>query len=273
MPGISPEAVLKGDPPHSLVTHLTPYFLLRVLLSHRSEQVMNLIKPLALPAIATLIMSGCATMNEQECLTADWESVGYSDGRVSREPTRLDKHRAACIEHGITADRNAYDRGYDKGIRTFCSEDMAFALGTGGHPVPALCPADLKPALKIANQMGMEKYAQKKTLDRNISAVNTEIAEIDQKIALLNQKKEQKGAIKEYSRLAAAHDDTSKLDKLLYLGNAKLLKNEIKEQEKTIAKLEDEKAELVQKRLALQQEIDDLGMPSPSTVSNLYRGR
>ena len=76
-------------------------------------------------------MSGCATMNEQECLSADWESVGYADGREARESTRLNKHRAACIDHGITADRNAYDRGYEKGIRTFCSEDMAFINFSG----------------------------------------------------------------------------------------------------------------------------------------------
>jgi hypothetical protein len=234
---------------------------------------MSFIKFLVLATLTLLVMSGCATMNEQECLTADWESVGYADGRVAREAARLGKHRAACIEHGITADRDAYARGYDKGIRTFCSEDMAFAFGTGGKPVPALCPAELMPALKIANEMGMEKYQQKKTLDRNINAVNAEIAEIDQKIALLNQKKEKKGFLKEYSKLAAADKDTSKLDKLLYLGNSKLLKNEIREHQKTIEKLEDEKSALVQKRLALQQEVDELGMPSLSTLSNLYRGK
>jgi hypothetical protein len=234
---------------------------------------MSFSKSLALPVITALVMSGCATMNEQECLTADWESVGYADGRVVREPTRLNKHRAACIEHGVTADRRAYDRGYDKGIRTFCSEDMAFAFGTGGKPVPSLCPAELMPVLKIANEMGMEKYARKKTLDRNIQAINTEIVAIDQKIELINQEKNKKGFLKEYSKLAAASDEASKLDKLLYLGNAKLLKNEIKEQKKEIDTLEGEKDELVQKRLALQQEIDALGMPSLSTVSNLFRGR
>jgi SMC interacting uncharacterized protein involved in chromosome segregation len=234
---------------------------------------MNLVKSLVASVFVTLIMCGCATMNEQECLTADWESVGYADGRVAREPARLNKHRAACIEHGITADRDAYDRGYDKGIRTFCSEDMAFAFGTGGKPVPSLCPAELMPVLKIANEMGMKKYARKKTLDRNIQAINTEIVAIDQKIELINQEKNKKGFLKEYSKLAAASDEASKLDKLLYLGNAKLLKNEIKEQKKEIDTLEGEKAELAQKRLALQQEIDALGMPSLSTVSNLFRGR
>jgi hypothetical protein len=234
---------------------------------------MNFIKSLVLATLTLLVMSGCATMNEQECLSADWESVGYADGRKARESTRLNKHRAACIDHGIAADRNAYDRGYEKGISTFCSEDMAFIFGTGGEPVPSSCPADLLPALKIANQMGMEKHQQKKTLDRNINAVNTEIAEIDQKIVLLNQEKEKKGFLKEYSKLAAADKDTSKLDKLLYLGNSKLLKNEIKEHQKAIEKLEGEKSALVQKRLALQQEVDALGMPSRSTLSNLYRGK
>ncbi len=234
---------------------------------------MSFSKYLASPVITALVMSGCATMNEQECLTADWESVGYADGRVVREPTRLNKHRAACIEHGVTADRNAYGRGYDKGIRTFCSEDTAFAFGTGGKPVPSLCPDELMPALKIANEMGMEKYAKKKTLDRNILAISSEIAEFDKKITLLNQEAQQKDRAKEYSKFTAAHDDTSKLDKLLYLANAKLLKNEIKERKKEIERIEAEKSILVEKRLALQQEVDELGIPSISAVSNLFQGR
>ena len=234
---------------------------------------MNFIKSLVTATLTLLVMSGCATMNEQECLSADWESMGYADAREARQSTRLNKHHAACIEHGITADRGAYDRGYEKAISTFCSEDMAFIFGTGGEPVPSSCPANLLPALKIANEMGMEKHQQKKILDRNINAVNTEIAKIDRKIVALNKEKEKKGFLKEHSKLAAADDGASKLDKLLYLGNAKLLKNEIKEQQKTIENLEDDKSALIQKRLALQQEVDELGMPSLSTLSNLYRGK
>ena len=121
--------------------------------------------------------------------------------------------------------------------------------------------------------MGMEKFARKKSLDRHIQAINSEIAEINQKIALLNQEAKQKDFNKEYSKYAAAQNDASKLDKLLYLGNAKLLKNEIRERKREIENLEGEKSALVEQRLSMQQEIDDLGIPTLSATSNLFRGR
>jgi hypothetical protein len=234
---------------------------------------MNLIKSLALPAIATLVMSGCATMNEQECLTANWESVGYSDGRAAKEANQLDKHRATCIEHGVAADRSAYDRGYNTGIHTLCSEDTAFTFGTDGKSVPAACPADLMPTLIAANQLGMEKRARKTALGHNILTINIQIAELEQKIEQLNEEARQKGSSKEQSEYAAAHDNASKLDKLLYLGNAKLLKHEISEHQEEIQQLEDQKSLLVEQRLAMQQEIDELSIPSLSVVSNSPQGK
>jgi len=40
-----------------------------------------------------LILSGCTTMSEGECLTADWYEQGYRDGRQGYPASRVINHR------------------------------------------------------------------------------------------------------------------------------------------------------------------------------------
>ena len=43
-----------------------------------------------LASLITLALSGCATMNEQQCLVSDWRSVGFEDGARGRPVETID---------------------------------------------------------------------------------------------------------------------------------------------------------------------------------------
>ena len=59
---------------------------------------------LATTLLALGILSGCATMSQDECRMADWYSVGFEDGVRGAGADNIGKHREACAEHGIAAD-------------------------------------------------------------------------------------------------------------------------------------------------------------------------
>jgi hypothetical protein len=117
---------------------------------------MNIFKLVGLPALAGLLLSGCATMYEQECKTADWEAVGYADGYTAKPAVHSETYRKVCAAHDVIPNIPAYEQGYDKGIRTYCTPDLAYNMGKAGKPVPSICPADMATDLKAFNKEGFK---------------------------------------------------------------------------------------------------------------------
>lgn len=117
---------------------------------------MNITKLIALPALATLLLSGCATMYEQECVSADWDAVGFADGFTAKQASHGETYIGACAAHDVSPNLEAYEQGYDRGIRTYCTPDLAYNLGKEGKPVPSICPADMATDLKVFNEKGLK---------------------------------------------------------------------------------------------------------------------
>ena len=63
------------------------------------------------------VVSGCSTMSADECVTADWRTIGYEDGAKGREASAISRHRKACAKHGVTANFDAYEEGRHEGLR------------------------------------------------------------------------------------------------------------------------------------------------------------
>ncbi|HEY9134788.1 MAG TPA: DUF2799 domain-containing protein [Pseudomonadales bacterium] len=111
-----------------------------------------------------MIISGCATLNEEECQLADWETIGYEDGRVGSN--QIGRHRSACAKHGITPDFEAYKAGHEQGLRIFCQPDNGFRIGTSGKSYGGICPADLESEFIHAYKVGKEIYLAKRLVER-----------------------------------------------------------------------------------------------------------
>ena len=103
------------------------------------------------------VLSGCASLSEQECRTADWRMIGYEDGVVGRQAGRLGEHRQACADHGLTPDMESYRLGREEGLREYCRPQSVYQLGLRGRAYPVVCPTglevDLKPAYKRGRQI------------------------------------------------------------------------------------------------------------------------
>ncbi|MBB5216963.1 DUF2799 domain-containing protein [Parapusillimonas granuli] len=94
-------------------------------------------------AAATLLAS-CASMSEQECLSADWREQGYRDGRNGQPLSLVESHREACAKVGVTPDLAAYKAGRAKGVLEYCTTDNAVREGRRGASYRNACPPELE---------------------------------------------------------------------------------------------------------------------------------
>lgn len=84
------------------------------------------------------LLSGCATLSETECISGNWQQIGYKDGKYGRDSDYILKHESACAEYDVRVDREAYESGRVKGLNLYCTADNGFNRGnTGSYPNPS----------------------------------------------------------------------------------------------------------------------------------------
>jgi hypothetical protein len=152
----------------------------------------QMILPLVL--LGAALSAGCASMNADECRTANWEVVGYEDGSLGAPSSRVGNHRKSCAEHGVSPDLQAYTTGYDKGVRTYCVPDTAFALGKAGRNLPAVCPADLYKPFAAAFEEGRTVYLDIKKVNEQIAVLDKDIKKLNKQMEFLTSAREEVGA-------------------------------------------------------------------------------
>jgi hypothetical protein len=139
--------------------------------------------------LATLTMlSGCATMSGDECVTSDWYAIGFEDGSRGYTSDQLGNHRKACAKHGVTPDFEAYQAGRNEGLVEFCQPARGFSLGSNGGQYRGVCSAHNEARFLDAYNSGYHLY----NLRSKVNAANYRIGanqqEMEQTQALIREK-------------------------------------------------------------------------------------
>lgn len=129
-------------------------------------------------AVVFLTLSGCASMNADECAASDWSAIGYEDGARGYTTEQFSGRRKACAKHGITADFQAYQRGREQGLESFCQPGRGFNYGANGGRYNGVCAADLEPEFLEAYHAGYKLH----TLRANVSSANSQIYAREQEL-------------------------------------------------------------------------------------------
>ena len=86
----------------------------------------------ALILVPLMALTGCATMSVDECATADWRVLGFTDGSRGETLARTERRANDCAAHGYTIDRVAYDGGRHAGLSQYCTSATAYRGNPGG---------------------------------------------------------------------------------------------------------------------------------------------
>ena len=113
-------------------------------------------------AAMMLMVAGCASVSKEDCLLTDWYEIGRMDGRQGKPRTAFQGRAKACLEHGISADRQAYYNGHDQGLNYYCTEQMGFELGQKGLAYNSVCPLPLEPNFRVGYNKGMRSFCSER---------------------------------------------------------------------------------------------------------------
>ena len=119
---------------------------------------LNVRLPLHIAVLALLLAQGCASLNREECLVADWRLIGYQDGVAGRPSTAIGAYRKDCAEYAVVPDLDAYQAGRAAGLQEYCRADTGYRLGSSGRGFPTVCPSHLDADFRAAYNQGREIY-------------------------------------------------------------------------------------------------------------------
>lgn len=120
----------------------------------------------ALLALLALGLSGCATLSEGECRTADWQEIGRIDGSQGQPRARLFEHAKACADYGIRPDAEAYYQGREWGLLDYCTPANAYREGRRGASYQGVCPALLEGNFLVSYRQGLAIHDVESALER-----------------------------------------------------------------------------------------------------------
>ena len=188
-------------------------------------------KRIFMMVLVGFVVSGCATMNEEQCVATDWSAIGYEDGSRGYTSERFGSYRKACSKHGITPDFRAYQEGRDEGLVEFCRPSKGYNLGVSGRSYNGVCDAALEEEFLDAYRVGRELYS----LRANVSNANSRINSKEQQLEDI------RGTISEKEATLIA-SDTLVQDRVLVLKDLKELSERAGELEAEIDDLIAERA-------------------------------
>lgn len=126
-----------------------------------------------------LYLVGCSTLTKEQCRSADWYEYGRIDASHGRAESFLSEHQDACGEGAPNVAE--YKRGWDEGLKEFCSPNSAFHIGSNGHPKPEYCPGSSQAAFDEKFIEGEKVWKLKQTL----AELNSYFAKVEE-----NERKE-----------------------------------------------------------------------------------
>ncbi len=129
--------------------------------------------------LISLLMSGCATLKKEECLTADWVQIGYEDGLKGYELDRIGNHRKACAKYGVKPDMAAYSNGRSKGLTFYCTPVKGYDLGQKGRTFPTVCPEKLAGEFRKGYEAGRQIYLKTREIESHKNILETMKQDID----------------------------------------------------------------------------------------------
>lgn len=126
-----------------------------------------------------LLFSGCASMSKEECLNADWKTVGLEDGMKGNSESTIGTYRKDCAKVNVVPNLTQYQHGHREGARKYCTVAKGYEVGKSGSAYYHVCPADLEPRFLAAYKTGQELY----DITRKIQQLETAITNAESRMS------------------------------------------------------------------------------------------
>lgn len=127
---------------------------------------------------AMVALSSCATLNEEQCQVVDWEQLGQTDGAQGQRSAYVGLHQEACQRFGIAVDAAAWQSGWERGIRAYCTPANGLSVGRSGRVNRNACPADMALRFNEAYRIGRAVHDARSARDSRQREIDTLIRDL-----------------------------------------------------------------------------------------------
>ena len=128
----------------------------------------------------TVLLSGCAAMSVEQCKTANWFNVGEKDGSAGTSP-HLDKYYSACQKANIVPNQNLYEKGYQKGLNSYCQAENIFYEALEGRGNYRICPIEKRESLRNYYQVAYQFYTANSDFNKSQTDTNYYLEKLEYK--------------------------------------------------------------------------------------------
>jgi hypothetical protein len=131
-------------------------------------------KPLFIGVILAVLtlLQGCATLDKDECMLADWRLIGYQDGVAGKSAAVVGEYREDCAKHAVVPDLDAYRAGRVEGLQQYCKADNGYRLGNAGRGFAAVCPTALEGDFRDAYNTGRQLYLARSAVNKTHARIS-----------------------------------------------------------------------------------------------------
>jgi hypothetical protein len=131
-------------------------------------------KPLFIGVILAVLtlLQGCATLDKDECMLADWRLIGYQDGVAGKSAAVVGEYREDCAKHAVVPDLDAYRAGRVEGLQQYCKAGNGYRLGNAGRGFAGICPTALEGDFRDAYNTGRQLYLARSAVNKTHARIS-----------------------------------------------------------------------------------------------------
>jgi Protein of unknown function (DUF2799) len=138
-----------------------------------------------LPILILGILTSCATLSKNECLEANWFEIGRRDGATGKPRSLFQEHYKACLKYAVKGDREAYYRGREAGLGSYCTYETGYKQGSLNRAYRYVCPSNFEPNFLAGYAKGQEIYQYNKkiaSLEKHRKSIEKQIKDLEKQM-------------------------------------------------------------------------------------------
>lgn len=134
-----------------------------------------------------VVLTGCATISEQDCQIGAWAEYGYKDGMNGRSGDRIADYAERCGKFGIKPDMTAYLSAHKRGVAQYCTYERGYDHGEEGRSFNKVCTGEMSADYVPGYDAGRARYEIKQGRERLVDSydqVVADIAEVERRLSV-----------------------------------------------------------------------------------------
>ncbi len=87
---------------------------------------------------ALVAVSGCSTWSADKCQSTNWDTMGYSEASTGKD-NASGLYASRCQKKGVSINSGAYNKGYSRGLMTYCNYNKGHKTAFSGELKEPMC--------------------------------------------------------------------------------------------------------------------------------------